>query len=57
LKYEIKKAIYDVPDDFLENLLVNINQIKKLPKGRIDLSHHLGLIIRDDKELLKRLAQ
>jgi hypothetical protein len=56
LKFEIKKAIDEVPESVLVDILEYLNQIKTSPKNKIDLSLHLGLIIREDRELLKRLA-
>lgn len=56
LKYEIKKAIDEVPESVLVDILEYLKQAKASPKEKIDLSRHLGLIIREDRELLKRLA-
>ncbi|HEY5511437.1 MAG TPA: hypothetical protein VIK10_10465 [Prolixibacteraceae bacterium] len=56
LKFEIKKAIDEVPESALVDILDYLKQVKASPKEKIDLSRHLGLIIREDKELLKRLA-
>ena len=56
LKYEIKKAIDEVPESVLVDILDYLKQVKASPKEEIDLSRHLGLIIREDRELLKRLT-
>ena len=56
LKYEIQKAIDSVPDSVLVDILDYLKQIQKTPSEKIDLSRHLALILRDDKELLQRLA-
>jgi hypothetical protein len=56
LKYEITKAIDDAPESVLVDILDYLKQIKGSPEEKIDLSRQLGLIIREDKELLKRLA-
>jgi hypothetical protein len=56
LKFEIKKAIDDVPESVLVDILDYLNQVKAIPKEKIDLTRHLSLIIREDRELLKRLA-
>jgi hypothetical protein len=56
LKYEITKAIDDAPESVLVDILDYLKQIKGSPNEKIDLSLQLGLIIREDKELLKRLA-
>ncbi len=56
LKFEIKKAIDEVPESVLVDILDYLKQVKAIPKEKIDLSRHLGLIIREDRELLRRLA-
>jgi hypothetical protein len=56
LKFEIKKAIDEVPESILVDILDYLKQVKASPKEKIDLSRHLALIIREDKELLMRLA-
>jgi hypothetical protein len=56
LKQEIKKAIDDAPESVLEDILEYLKQIKVAPEKKIDLSRHLGQILREDKELLQRLA-
>jgi hypothetical protein len=40
----------------LVDILDYLKQIKVTPKEKIDLSRHLGLILREDIELLQRLA-
>jgi hypothetical protein len=56
LKYEIVKAIDQAPESVLVDILDYLRQVNETPKDKIDLSRHLGLIIREDKELLARLA-
>jgi hypothetical protein len=56
LKYEIKKALDDAPESVLIEILDYLKQVKVTPKEKIDLTRHLGLILREDKELLQRLA-
>ena len=56
LKFEIKKAIDEVPESVLVDVLEYLKQAKASSNDKINLSRHLGLIIREDKELLKRLA-
>lgn len=56
LKHEINKAIEDVPESVLIEILDYLKQVKVTPKEKIDLTRHLGLILREDKELLQRLA-
>ena len=56
LKYEIQKAIESVPETVLADILDYLKQIQITPSEKIDLSRHLGFILREDKELLQRLA-
>ena len=55
LKYEINKAIEDAPESVLVDILDYLNQVKVAPK-KIELTRRLGQILREDKELLQRLA-
>lgn len=56
LKHEIVKAIEDVPESVLVDILDYLKQVKVTPKEKLDLTRHLGLILKEDKELLQRLA-
>lgn len=56
LKHEIKKVIDNVPESVLVDILDYLKQIQITPVEKIDLSKHLVLILREDKELLQRLA-
>jgi hypothetical protein len=56
LKYEIQKAIDNLPDSVLVDILDYLKQIQVTPSDKIDLSRHLGLILREDKDLLHKLA-
>ncbi len=56
LKQEIKKAIDEVPESVLVDVLEYLKQIKATPEEKIDLARHLSQILREDKELLQRLA-
>jgi hypothetical protein len=56
LKHEIKKAIDEVPESVLVDILDYLNQVKSAPKDKIDLTRNLARIMREDKDLLKRLA-
>ena len=57
LKYEIAKAIEDAPESVFVDILDYLKQIKATSKEKVDLAKHLGLILREDKELLQRLSQ
>jgi hypothetical protein len=56
LKFEIQKAIDSVPESVLVDILDYLKQLQSTPREKIDLSTHLGSILREDKELLQRLA-
>ena len=56
LKLEIQKMIDTVSDSVLEELLDYLRQIQNSPPVKVDLTQHLGSMLRDDNELLQRLA-
>jgi len=56
LKVKINQAIEEIPESVLEEILDYINKVKGISPDKINLSKHLGLILREDKELLYRLA-
>jgi len=56
LKVEIQKAIDSVPESVLVEILEYLKQIQSSPREKVILSKNLGEILREDKELLQRLA-
>ena len=56
LKQEIHKAIDTVPDTVLVDIYEYLKQIQVSTSDKINLSRHLGQILREDNELLQRLA-
>jgi hypothetical protein len=56
LKYEINKAIDEVPDYVLVEILKYLRQIQINPSEKVNLSRHLRHILQEDIELLQRLA-
>ena len=56
LKVEIQKAIDSVPESVLVDILEYLKQIQSTPREKVVLSKNLGEILREDKELLQRLA-
>ncbi len=56
LKQEIKNALDDAPESVLIYILDYLKQIKMSPDKKIDLTRNLGQILREDKDLLQRLA-
>lgn len=57
IKVEIQKAIEDIPDKILEDILSYLKQIQKTSLKDIEMSKYLRQIFREDKELLEKLAQ
>ncbi len=56
IKEEIKKALDDAPESVLNDILDYLKQIKVTPDKKIDLTRNLSKILREDKDLLQRLA-
>jgi hypothetical protein len=56
IKKEINKALDDAPESVLTEILDYLKQVKTTSKKDIELSLHLANILREDKELLQRLA-
>jgi len=56
LKKEIKQALDDAPESVLNDILDYLKQIKVTPEKKIDLTRNLSKILREDKDLLQRLA-
>ena len=57
IKTEIQKAIDNIPENVLQDILDLLKQLQKQPNDKIQLSHHLRKILTEDKELLEKLAQ
>ena len=57
IKQEISKVIEEVPESVLAEILSYLKQIQGLPKDKIEMSEHLKKILREDKDLLQRLAE
>lgn len=56
IKQEIKQAIDDAPESVLVDILDYLRQIKVMPEKKVDLTKNLSQILKEDRELLKRLA-
>ncbi len=57
IKTEIKKVIDNFPDNMLEEVLQYLKQVQKAKLKDVETSIYLGQILREDKELLEKLAQ
>ncbi len=57
IKSEIQKVIDKFPDSVLVDVLQYLKQIQNANIKGIEMSIHLGQILREDKELLEKLAK
>jgi len=57
IKVEIQKTIETLPDKILEEILIYLKQVQKTSLRDIEMSRQLSQILREDKELLEKLAQ
>jgi hypothetical protein len=57
IKTEIQKSLDRVPESVLTDVLELLKQAENLPAGKENLISHLRDILREDKELLERLAK
>lgn len=57
LKEEINKVLNDAPDELLESVLDYLKGLLSGSKSNAIISDNLNRIIREDNELLKRLAK
>ncbi|MBK8550176.1 MAG: hypothetical protein IPL53_03615 [Ignavibacteria bacterium] len=56
LKEEIRKAIDSAPDSVLNDILNYLHETNSADSEKLKLSHNLNKILKEDKELLKRLS-
>jgi Asp-tRNA(Asn)/Glu-tRNA(Gln) amidotransferase C subunit len=57
IKIEINKVIEDIPETALEDILHYLRDLKNFSSEDIRISAFLSKIVREDKELLTRLAK
>ena len=57
IKVEIQKLLETVPDQVLKELLAYLKEAQSKDESTIMLSSHLSQILREDKEVLQKLAQ
>ena len=57
IKAEIQKSLNNVPDTVLQDILDFLKQAEKQPADRLSLTKNLRDILKEDKELLERLAK
>ena len=57
LRKEINRVIQQVPDDFLNDILSYLKQIENKSSKDIESFKHIKQIIKEDRELLEKLAK
>jgi hypothetical protein len=57
IRKEINKAIQEVPDNFLEDILAYLKNIENKSHQELDKLHYVRKIIREDHELLEMLSK
>lgn len=54
---EIQSILSNLSDGNLESILNYLKEIQKIDESKLLISKNLGIILKEDTELLKRLAQ
>jgi hypothetical protein len=57
LKKKINKAIEEVPESYLPDILSYLNQLKKTTHKNIDALENFRKILKEDRTLLQKLAK
>ncbi len=57
LKIEIQKVLDKVPENLLEDVLAYLQEVQKSTTPEFNNLQHLKKILKEDRELLKKLAQ
>ena len=57
LNSEIQKILSNLPDESLNSILEYLKEIQKIDSSKLLISKNLGKILKEDTQLLKRLAQ
>jgi hypothetical protein len=57
IKTEIQKSLDKVPESVLTDVLELLRQAENLPAGKESLISNLRVILKEDKNLLERLAK
>ena len=56
LKIKINQAIENAPETVLQAVLDYLTQIQEDSSDKVTLSQNIGKILREDRDLLQRLA-
>ncbi|MEQ9188634.1 MAG: hypothetical protein RLP15_12935 [Cryomorphaceae bacterium] len=57
IKQEIQKSLEDMPETVLQQVLEYLKAVQKSGTDKAQLSADLSKILKEDKDLLHRLAQ
>ena len=57
LNSEIQKILSNLPDESLNSILEYLKEVQKIDSSKLLISKNLGKILKEDTQLLKRLAQ
>ena len=57
INIEIEKILSELTDESLNTVLKYLKEVKSTNTDRLLISKNLGRILKEDSELLKRLAQ
>ena len=57
LRKEINRVIQKVPDDFLNEILAYLKEFENKSISDLNTINHLKRILKEDQELLERLAK
>lgn len=57
VKQEITKLLEEIPEDSLPQVLEYLQQIKELSAKEVSMGQNLSKILKEDREVLEKLAQ
>ncbi len=57
IRIEIDKILNSLPEEELKSVLDYLKEVNKLTIKELSLTHNLGKILKEDTNLLKRLAE
>ena len=57
ISIEIQKILDELNDENLNTVLNYLKEVKSIDSDKMKISRNLGKILKEDTELLKRLAQ
>ena len=57
LNSEIQKILSNLSDESLNSILEYLKEVQKIDASKLLISRNLGKILKEDTQLLKRLAE